>query len=146
MLAVEDFVDIVAVAANLLCEPRGAAPLAFHSAFNDFTDMYCVDDFHKKSVNRFALNACYLIAVPLPLYLTSTKQLTHPSVNHLLLVPIQFKLGLCDKRNKSVKLYMSIIKIYSFDSKFLAFNILFGQIYEVLRQKSKLKSCFLIYD
>ena len=29
---------------------------------------------------------------------------------------------------------MSIIKIYSFDSKFLAFNILFGQIYEVLRQ------------
>lgn len=128
MLAAEDFVDIVAIAANLRGKPRGASALAFHCAFNDFTDMYGVDDFHKKSVNRFALNACYLIAVPLPLYLTSTKRLTHSSVNHLLLVPIQFKLGLCDKRNKSIKLYMSIIKIYSFDSIFLAFNILFGQI------------------
>ena len=77
MLAAEDFVDVVAVATNLRGKPRGAAPLAFHSAFNDFTDMYCVDDFHKKSVNRFALNAYHLTRVPLPLCLTSTKQSTH---------------------------------------------------------------------
>ena len=60
MLATEDFVDVVAIAANLRGKPRRAAPLAFHSAFDDFTDMYCVDDFHKKSVNRFALNAYQL--------------------------------------------------------------------------------------
>ena len=41
---------------------------------------------------------------------------------------------------------MSIIKIYSYDSKFLAFNILFGQIYEVLRQNCAsnfLMGCFI---
>ena len=88
MLATEDFVDVVAVAANLRGKPRWAAPLAFHSAFNDFTDMYGVDDFHKKSVNRFALNAYYLAEVPLPLYLISTKRPTQSSVNHSLLIPI----------------------------------------------------------
>ena len=77
MLAAEDFVNVVAIAANLRGKPRGAAPLAFHSALNDFTDMYGVDVFHKKSVNRFALNAYHIVEVPLPLCLISTKQFTH---------------------------------------------------------------------
>ena len=88
MLAAEDFVDIIAVAANLRGKPRRASPLAFHCRFYYSANMYGVEVFHKKSVNRFALNAYYLAEVPLPLYLISTKRPTHSSVNHSLLIPI----------------------------------------------------------
>ena len=81
MLAAEDFVDIITVAAYLRGKPRGAAPLAFHHRFYYSTYMYGVAVIHKKSVNRFALNAYQLTSVPLPICLTSTKQFTPQGVN-----------------------------------------------------------------
>ena len=77
MLAAEDFVDVVTIAANLRGKPRGASALASHCRFYYSANVYGFEVFHKKSVNRFALNAYYLVEVPLPLYLISTKRLTH---------------------------------------------------------------------
>jgi hypothetical protein len=81
MLAAEDFIDVVAVAANLRGKPRWASSLAFHHRFYYSANMYGFEVFHKKSVNRFALNAYQLTTVPLPICLTSTKQFTPQGVN-----------------------------------------------------------------